>query len=242
MRAGSPSLTPLELVGGFAVAVAMTAGMLLWTTAQIVGRLVSGGWLELAGSSLIAALIGVVQQPDDPAGAFGPELAERMPGPVAFWTVFAVLALLLLVAGRWVLSRMSSRRAGEQASSAHWATRRDLESLTVRQPEPGRLTLGHGPRNTLLACEPGHSLLVLGPTQSGKTSALAIPAILEWPGPVVATSVKTDLLADTLAARRQAGTVWTYDPTGSVTGVPHAGWTPWPTAPPGPERHQPPHG
>ena len=34
-----------------------------------------------------------------------------------------------------------------------------------------------------------------GPTQSGKTTALAVPAILGWHGPVLAASVKTDLVA-----------------------------------------------
>ena len=47
-----------------------------------------------------------------------------------------------------------------------------------------------------------HSLLVVGPTQSGKTSGLAIPALLEWQGPVLATSVKGDLLGHTEAARK----------------------------------------
>ena len=44
-------------------------------------------------------------------------------------------------------------------------------------------------------------MIVIGPVQTGKTTGFAIPAILEWQGPVVATSVKTDLLRDTLAAR-----------------------------------------
>ena len=37
-------------------------------------------------------------------------------------------------------------------------------------------------------------MIVVAPTQSGKTTGLAIPALLEWQGPVVATSIKSDLL------------------------------------------------
>jgi type IV secretion system protein VirD4 len=66
---------------------------------------------------------------------------------------------------------------------------------------------------------------VVGPTQSGKTTAVAIPAILGWEGPVVAASVKGDLLADTRAWRAQCGHVWVFDPTGA-TGVPGAAWSP----------------
>jgi type IV secretion system protein VirD4 len=58
--------------------------------------------------------------------------------------------------------------------------------------------------------------MVVGPTQSGKTSGLAIPAILEWAGPLVAVSVKADLLRETFGWRRTLGEVQYYDPTGSL--------------------------
>ncbi len=76
-----------------------------------------------------------------------------------------------------------------------------------------------------LAAEAAQSLVVVGPTQSGKTTCLAVPAILGWPGPVVAASVKSDLLRDTQAARAQRGQVWRIDPTGS-TGAPQSTWSP----------------
>ncbi len=74
-----------------------------------------------------------------------------------------------------------------------WASRRDLRALLVPRPTGDRLVLGALNRRRLVAAEPLQSVLVVGPTQSGKTSGLAIPAILEWAGPVVATSVKADL-------------------------------------------------
>jgi type IV secretion system protein VirD4 len=77
----------------------------------------------------------------------------------------------------------------------------------------------------VLAAERSQSVAVVGPTQSGKTSALAVPAILAWDGPVVAASVKTDLVRDTLACRRRCGNVWCFDPAGT-TGLPAAQWSP----------------
>ena len=61
-------------------------------------------------------------------------------------------------------------------------------------------------------------MIVVGPVQTGKTTGFAVPAILEWQGPVVATSVKTDLLRETIAARRRSADahVWVYDPTGGT--------------------------
>ncbi len=113
--------------------------------------------------------------------------------------------------------------AGE-AEPARWATRRDVRALVVDAPRAGRLSLGTA-RGRLLAAERGHSVLVVGPTQSRKTSGFAVPAILEWQGPVVAASVKSDLARHTLTWRRRQGRVWVYDPCAS-TGLDCASWSP----------------
>ena len=115
-------------------------------------------------------------------------------------------------------------RASSEAEPARWATRRDVRPLLVDAPRAGRLTLGTA-RRRLLAAERGHSVLVVGPTQSRKTSGFAVPAILEWQGPVVAASVKSDLAIHTLAWRRRRGRVWVYDPSAS-TGLEPASWSP----------------
>jgi len=119
-----------------------------------------------------------------------------------------------------------------------WAHPRDLRQLRVPRATGDRIVLGsHAGR--LLAAESRHSVLVVGPTQSGKTTGLAIPSILEWAGPLVATSVKADLLDETIDWRSSLGEVKYYDPTGSVgchRGLRPAGWSPlaravtWPGA------------
>jgi type IV secretion system protein VirD4 len=124
----------------------------------------------------------------------------------------------------------SARR--DTRRGARWARRRDLRPLLVdaRVRPSGRLVLGALPgtlRAKSVAAEPTQSLVVVGPTQSGKTTSLAVPAILEWRGPVVAASVKSDLLRHTLARRRALGRVWCVDPT-SATGVPASTWSPLP--------------
>jgi type IV secretion system protein VirD4 len=106
-----------------------------------------------------------------------------------------------------------------KVQGARWASKRDLRSLHVAGPEPGRLILGrHGKR--LVAAEERASVVIVGPsTISLKTTGFAIPALLEWEGPVLATSVKSDLLMATLDRRRSlGGKTMVFDPTG-VTGV-----------------------
>jgi type IV secretion system protein VirD4 len=144
--------------------------------------------------------------------------------------MFAVGLGAALVAG--ASFRQGGRRptSMQQRRGAHWARRRDVQALVVPADAPttGRLTLGRLPGRISvagLAAEPAQSVVVVGPTQSGKTSCLAVPAILDWPGPVVATSVKGDLLRDTRRPRARRGQVWCIDPTAS-TGFPASTWSP----------------
>ncbi len=109
------------------------------------------------------------------------------------------------------LAQVAFRRP--TAGEATWGDVRDARHLLVPGPVRGRICLGTM-KNRLVAAERGHSLLVIGPTQCGKTSGLAIPSILEWDGPVLAASVKSDLAAATIGGRSKRGRVGIYDPTG----------------------------
>ena len=128
---------------------------------------------------------------------------------------------------------------GRRRSPARWATTGDLRPLTVGldragMPPRGRLVLGRAGRR-LVAAEPAQSVIVFGPTQSHKTSGFAVPALLEWRGPVLAASVKTDLIDRTIGHRGRCGEVRCYDPSGS-TGLASVSWSPlassrtWPAA------------
>ena len=145
----------------------------------------------------------------------------------------AVLAVGLggaLVAGASFHHGGRAPRTLQRRRGARWARRRDVRPLVVppNRPSSGRLALGRLPGRlsaVCLAAEPAQSVVVVGPTQSGKTSCLAVPAISNWPGPVLATSVKGDLLRDTRVSRARRGQVWCIDPTAS-TGFPASTWSP----------------
>jgi type IV secretion system protein VirD4 len=147
------------------------------------------------------------------------------------------LALIPLALGVVLFTAVSARDLPSFARperrkgrGARWARRRDLRPLLVapRSPHPGRLVLGSVPGRSqpaLVAAERAQSVVVVGPTQSGKTTALAVPAILAWEGPVVAASVKSDLLRHTTARRNERGRIWCIDPTGA-TGMRPSTWSP----------------
>ena len=84
-----------------------------------------------------------------------------------------------------------------------------------------KLPTGRGP--ALYASWEDTTVAVMAP-RSGKTTALAIPHVLSAPGPVVATSVRSDLWAATSELRTgTSGTVWVFDPQ-QVTGVTQSWW------------------
>jgi type IV secretion system protein VirD4 len=59
---------------------------------------------------------------------------------------------------------------------------------------------------------PRSSLLIVGPTQAGKTSALVVPALLRWRDAVIVTSVKMDVVEATAKWRRSLGDVQILEP------------------------------
>ena len=56
------------------------------------------------------------------------------------------------------------------------------------------------------------SLLIVGPTQVGKTSSLVVPALLRWPDAMVVTSVKSDVVRTTQRWRTSLGDVQVLEP------------------------------
>jgi type IV secretion system protein VirD4 len=68
--------------------------------------------------------------------------------------------------------------------------------------------------------------VAFGPPQSGKSAGIAIPALLDWNGPAVACSIKTDLLASTIARRRALGQVLVFDPFGLAPQAESHTWSP----------------
>lgn len=215
------ALGPVDDLLWWGAGLVAGCGLVVWAGAQLAARIHSGAWLEVGAAQMAGVLLRLPSHLSDPAAAWPAPAAAQLPGPIGFWAAFLTLVALPFAA---LLGVVRYRHRDDPRGEVRWAAARDLRPLLVRRPTLGRLTLGRWGRR-LVAVERRHSLLVLGPTQSLKTSALATPAILEWAGPMVATSVKTDLLDHTLAARSRLGEVFVYDPT-ATSPYPTATWDP----------------
>lgn len=165
----------------------------------------------------------------DPAAAWGDQ-RSHLPGPGGMWA--SLLALIAVGLGAIVVVGAIARARNWNAPGilkrpgrfAEWAKISDLRPLMVEPDEhPGRVALGTF-KDQLLAAGEEASVLIVGATRSGKTAGALIPALLEHDGPVIATSVKEDLLL-TLAWRRTQGEVRIFDPTGAIDET-TAGWSP----------------
>ncbi|HQU27413.1 MAG TPA: type IV secretory system conjugative DNA transfer family protein [Acidimicrobiales bacterium] len=80
------------------------------------------------------------------------------------------------------------------------------------RPYLGRRVVAGFGLGPALRLGPRGALLVVGPTQSGKTTSLVVPALLRWSGPAVVASVKGDVVAATRPWRERLGRVQTLEP------------------------------
>ena len=208
----------LAAIGSLA-ALAVT----LWLWGGLAGALFGSGWPHVGFAQLLGIATRLPSRLSNPAGAWPALTRSRLPGPGGFYAALALLTgaggVFALAAGRAVVGL----RGGD---GARWARSGELRRLRGgRRPDRrGRLILGRrGGR--LLYAEHRHALVAFGPPQSGKSAGIAIPALLEWSGPAVACSIKTDLLAATLARRQALGQVLVFDPFGLAQTPSHT-WSP----------------
>jgi type IV secretion system protein VirD4 len=227
------------------IALSMTL-VCVWAGAELALLTASRQPMPIGLSTTIAAVFRLPGNLGQPALAWDPLVAERLPGPLLYWSATGLCALVVTVGVAWAWARWSIRpgpahrtRLGVD-TEARLATSRDLAPLVVPGPVPGRFILGRV-ASRLVATEDRRSapargrrararqgdrsaVAVIGPARCGKT-ANTISGILEWDGPAILSSVKSDLLAATVARRAAMGEVRVFDPTGS-TGLTGSGWSP----------------
>ena len=217
---GVSDVAVLVVIGG-----AFAAAVLVWLWGGIAGALFGDGWPRVGAGELLGVLTRLPSRLSDPrrVARRGPRAAAR-PRRVLRDARRLVAAVVLVVSlavvpGGWPRAGGVRTRAG-----ARWAGAGELRVLRGRSGPDARLTLGrhHG---RLLHAEHRHALVAFGPPQSGKSSGLAIPALLEWHGPAVASSIKTDLLDATRRRRESLGRAFVFDPFALAGGETHT-WSP----------------
>jgi type IV secretion system protein VirD4 len=196
------------------------AAALVWLWGGVAGAMFGGGWPHIQAGQLLAVLVHLPGRFSDPRTAWPAPARTTLPGPVGFYAALGIVLAPTITALRAIGPRL---RATDRAG-ARWAGGPELGRLRRRGSRAGRLSLGRY-RGRLLHAEQRHALVAFGPPQSGKSAGLAVPALLEWEGPAVASSIKTDLLAVTEARRRALGEVLIFDPF-ALAGTATNSWSP----------------
>lgn len=229
-----------ELTNAMMVALVGLFGLaLILRGAGSVAAFLTGTDQPAAGP---ASGISVLFNPGDPAAALdAPGLSA-----VVYWAVTVVLLAGLVTGGCWVWMRL--RRHARKAevdphTTAGVATRHEVATVaspaalltragnlrpSLAKPSPADVGYRLGTcRGREVWASVEDSILLIGPPRSGKGLHVVIPAILDAPGAVIATSTRPDNLTATLRAREKLGPVAVFDPQHLAEGVP-AGmrWSP----------------
>jgi type IV secretory pathway TraG/TraD family ATPase VirD4 len=212
-----------------AIVVAVIVG-LVWMTGTVGGLLTHGKRPHATLSDIGGVAVRLVRHPGEPAAAWPAPDQHLIPGPAGFYAT--LLGVVCLGGGLAILSWRGWRRLeavlpGGGDYGAAWATRGDLRDLAVRTRTDltGRIVLGQTTRRQTIASTLRHSLLLFGPTLSGKTTSFVIPTVLRWRGPVIATSSKVDMLLATVKRRERRGRTYLLDPF-RASGLPAIRWSP----------------
>lgn len=226
-----------------------------WLGAQLAALLAGNDALDAGIGEALLALTRLPSNMSDPKLAWSLEQRGQLPGAVLYWTstvavvlVAGALAFLIWRVAHGRNDALDRRERLGVSTQGRLATVRDLRPLLVRSPQSGRFVVGRLGRRLIATESPTNpqrrgrgaggvmvsgprrrasgrgAVALVGPTRSGKTT-VAIGGILDWDGPAILCSLKSDLLAATRERRASLGSIQVFDPSG-VTGHGDASWSP----------------
>lgn len=205
---------------------AVAVGLAPLAVGHLAAVLVHGRWPEYRLSDAPGILARLLGNLGDPAQAWAPvNTGAAVPGPVVWWGTFVLVAVIAGLVGLlvWSATRTAAPRVPSAAGVVGWARRQDERELWARKDDPHRLVLGVADGHRLTVRD-RHSVLVVGPAHTGKTSGVSVPAIVEWEGPVMVAATKGHLVDETIGWRSRQGDVHVYDPA-SITRYYRSGWS-----------------
>jgi len=211
-------------------------GYLIGAAAAVVVVVAADLW---AAAALAATFNGAAKPPPNPVTMLT-DLAGhsyRWPPTATWWAIGIAAALLVLIAAAATAfyrrrlggnpidraARNTARDRGVRRYGAGGKTSRDPGVFTGPGPVIGLLIPGR--KRQLRAAWEDMLVVIAGP-RTGKTTSLAIPAVLDSPGAVLVTSNKRDIVDATRGMRESAGECWVFDPQGVAGAAADWWWNP----------------
>ncbi len=163
----------------------------------------------------------------------------RWSGVATGMLLLEVLVLGGLVgAGFYLVRRSQGKSSRVDKSAMLMSKRQDIHKITREgaQEIANRLGAGHAGPGVLIGRTVRDNLEVFGSWEdmhvdiwgprTGKTTSRAVPAILDAPGAVIATSNKRDIVDASRLPREKFGPVWVFDPQEVCGEEPNWWWNP----------------
>ena len=200
-----------------------TEGMLLFSVLGLLAIVLGGAWVSAHWG---ASLAGISTPPNHPVELIAGLVKGEILWPVqsTFIAIGMGTAVLLLATAITVLIfRTGKSRTRVDRAAAHMGRGKDLNHLSTKGAKATAERLGVADsvgvplgktvagKRPMWASWEDMLILIAGP-RTMKTTSYAVPAILEAPGAVIATSNKRDLVDVTRSLRQESGEVWVFDP------------------------------
>lgn len=198
---------------------------------------VGGVW----GALKAAAAINDTRAVPGPIGALADLINGRIrwSGAATGVLILELVVLGLIAGGVWFLLRRRQVSVGRVDKQAFLMSKRSEIFKITREGAQGianRLGAGHAGPGVLIGRTVRDNLEVFGSWEdmhvdiwgprTGKTTSRAVPAILDAPGAVIATSNKRDIVDATRGPRLEKGPVWVFDPQEVCEEPPNWWWNP----------------
>jgi type IV secretory pathway TraG/TraD family ATPase VirD4 len=215
----------------------MGDGLGIWLAIGAAVVIGGGSWVSAHLGSWMA---GIAAPPAHPIDLVAGLVKGRVPWPVQSTIVTCVLLGILIALTVTVLvlrSRTAHKRTRVDKAAVHMGRGKDLDHLGTKgatatavrlgvENSPGvRLGRSVAGKRPLWASWEDMLILIAGP-RTMKTTSYAVPAILDAPGAVIATSNKRDIVDVTRPIRSEAGEVWVFDPQAVAEEEPTWWWNP----------------
>lgn len=204
-----------------------------------------GAAVVIGGGSWVAAhlgsrMAGLASPPAHPIDLVAGLAKGRVPWPAQSTIVACVLLGVLIALTVTVLvvrSRTAHKRTRVDKAAVHMGRGKDLDHLGTKGATATAVRLGVenstgvrlgrsvAGKRPLWASWEDMLILIAGP-RTMKTTSYAVPAILDAPGAVIATSNKRDIVDVTRPIRSESGDVWVFDPQAVAEEDPNWWWNP----------------
>ena len=213
-------------------------GLAIFAAGMVICAIVYAGWW-------IGSLIATGEKPrrmppiDVLLGLLSGEHA--WPG-IWGWAIVVASAILIIAATSaiiWIIGGMRSKRTRADRAARYLGVGGDVASLSYRHAVETADRMGVPPdvkpgvylgRNVNGGAEVWSTwedvIIALAGPRTGKTTCFVVPSICDAPGPVLATSNKSDIVDAIREPRGKVGRVWTFDPQDVAGENPTWWWNP----------------